>query len=396
MTDLVRYEAARKALAEAKNTDEVMQIHDFSRQMEAAGRVAKNHDLEADAAEIRLRAERRLGQLIRKQKETVGLNQGGRPRKKPVPPEEQVSEKPKLAEGGISRKLSSRAQRSADVDDKAFELIVADHRDRIIAESDRVTDAIVRESEKKKKRESRIDSVAGGGRVDDLLELVKRGIKFGCIYADPPWQFRTYSERGKGRNADQHYETMSFDDLKALPVAELASENCLLLMWMVDWAPREAIELMEAWGFTHKTTAFTWTKPNHLGLGYWTRANPEQCWLGTKGKPERLSKGVRQWINEPVGEHSAKPKIHKSHIEALVGGPYLELFGRDLVEGWTVWGNQAEWKVPEKKMIGNTPTKLIVDSPPSKAIVEKPPSEIELIRRRMEEDLAIPEFLIRR
>src|SRR5262245_5894498 len=97
--ELVRYEAARKALAEACSVDEVRNIHDVARQMAAAARVAKNRDLEANAFELRVRAERRLGEMIAAQKATVGLNVGGRPKTGTIA--EPVFKPGTLAEAGI-------------------------------------------------------------------------------------------------------------------------------------------------------------------------------------------------------------------------------------------------------------------------------------------------------
>lgn len=79
-----------------------------------------------------------------------------------------------------------------------------------------------------------------------------------------------------------------------------------------------------------------------MSMGYWTRKQTEQCWLFTRGKPKRLSKGVRQVIRDPRREHSRKPDEQYARIEALVGGPYLELFARQQRPGWTSWGNQVE------------------------------------------------------
>ena len=156
--------------------------------------------------------------------------------------------------------------------------------------------------------------------------------KYGAIYADPPWAFRNWSEKGTGRNAISHYDCMSFEDLKRLPVADMAADNCALFLWATDPLLPRAFELITAWGFTYKTVGFYWVKKNEAsdgfftGLGYWTRANPEQCLLATRGKPARRAKDVRRLIVEPRREHSRKPDQVRERIERLVDGPYLELF----------------------------------------------------------------------
>ena len=187
---------------------------------------------------------------------------------------------------------------------------------------------------------------------DDLVGLADAGAKFGTIYADPPWSFRVYSGKGKSRSAERHYDTMSLDDMKnpaILPVERLAADDCALFMWAVMPQLPEAMELIQAWGFEYKTCAFTWVKtyPGRplslaVGMGYWTRSNAELCLLATRGKPKRLNKDVQQIIMSARGAHSAKPEIAAERIERLVGGPYLEMFGRWERKGWTVWGNGIE------------------------------------------------------
>jgi N6-adenosine-specific RNA methylase IME4 len=172
--------------------------------------------------------------------------------------------------------------------------------------------------------------------------------KYKLIYADPPWRFVTYSEEGEQKSATQHYDCMNIEDIYSLPVNDIADENCILLMWAVDPMLPEALKTIKRWGFTYKTIGFTWAKENKkslgffMGLGYWTRSNPEMCLLATKGKPKRLDRGVRQLVVSPVREHSRKPEQMYSHIEKLAEGPYVELFARNKRPGWDSWGNQTE------------------------------------------------------
>lgn len=84
--------------------------------------------------------------------------------------------------------------------------------------------------------------------------------KYSIIYADPPWQYRTYSKKGQGRSAESHYPTMSIEDLKALPVSQLADKDCALFLWITFPCLQEALELIQAWGFSYKTVAFVWVK----------------------------------------------------------------------------------------------------------------------------------------
>ena len=178
------------------------------------------------------------------------------------------------------------------------------------------------------------------------MKLKTWNSKYKVIYADPPWHFRSYSKKGEGRNATQHYNCMSISEICNLPVGDLSDDNCTLLMWAVDPMLPEALEVIKAWGFKYKTVGFTWAKQNKndlgmfTGLGYWTRANPEMCLLATKGKPKRISKSVRQLVIDKRQEHSRKPDVIYDRIEQLLDGPYVELFARRERTGWDSWGNQ--------------------------------------------------------
>jgi N6-adenosine-specific RNA methylase IME4 len=93
-----------------------------------------------------------------------------------------------------------------------------------------------------------------------------------------------------------------------------------------------------------------------MGQGYWTRANPEDCWLATRGHPKRLHADVRQFITAPVAEHSRKPDEIYERIERLVDGPYLELYARRDRPGWMTWGNELPFVLAEdtvaQKLVG--------------------------------------------
>ena len=183
---------------------------------------------------------------------------------------------------------------------------------------------------------------------------------YGVILADPPWTFATYSRKGKGRSAEAHYDCMSLAGIKALPVAHWAAPDCALFLWATDPALPQALEVIDAWGFTYRTVAFTWAKTTKdgagfpIGCGYWTRANPEQCLLATRGKPQRLSRSVPQLILAPRREHSRKPDEVYGRIETLVSGPYLELFGRVRRAGWNSWGNEVEIGPAKRRWASNS------------------------------------------
>jgi N6-adenosine-specific RNA methylase IME4 len=176
-----------------------------------------------------------------------------------------------------------------------------------------------------------------------------RPFAYPVILADPPWPFENYSAKGEGRNPNRHYETMSIDQIKALPVGHLAADNAALFLWVTDPLLDKGLEVLKHWGFRYATVAFTWAKRTrkdtgwHISTGYYTRANPETCLLGMNGRMGRPnSRAVRQLIVEPVREHSRKPDRIHSDIERMYDGPYVELFARQRRPGWDCWGNQVD------------------------------------------------------
>lgn len=171
------------------------------------------------------------------------------------------------------------------------------------------------------------------------------GKQYDIIYADPPWSFRTWSDKGKGRSAEKHYNTMTKTDIQQLQVP--SSDNCVLFLWVTSPCLIEGIELCKAWGFEYKTVGFIWIKTNKKapslfwGMGYWTRANAEYCLIATKGKPKRINAGVHQVVMSPVRKHSQKPDEVRDRIVKLVGDlPRIELFARETSEGWDSWGDE--------------------------------------------------------
>jgi N6-adenosine-specific RNA methylase IME4 len=234
-------------------------------------------------------------------------------------------------------------QKLARIDHEVFEAQVADEAQR---QHKNLVRNIVREDEARRRQERRASIIEHGCTVDDLVALAASGKRFPVIYVDPPYHFVNWSPTRTISSPDFHYETSAIDQIKQLPVAALAADDATLLLWGTWPLLPAALDLIRAWGFTYKTVAFVWVKQNpsgdglHTGMGYWTRSNSEYCLLATKGAPKRLAPDVHQIILAPVGEHSAKPEEVRRRIERLLGGPYLELYTRNPVDGWTCWGNE--------------------------------------------------------
>lgn len=181
--------------------------------------------------------------------------------------------------------------------------------------------------------------LTGGDVVDDLATLIRDGRKFRAILADPPWQiYRTVGKRGA---SDPYYPPMTMAEIAALPVPKVATDTAFLFLWCPAALLKDALDVMEAWGFAYKTNAI-WEKDKEFGTGFYYRMQHEHLMLGVRSKtPGHFrDKAISSVINAPRGEHSEKPpKVH-SLIERACAGPYLELFGRRHVLGWTVIGNQ--------------------------------------------------------
>jgi N6-adenosine-specific RNA methylase IME4 len=191
---------------------------------------------------------------------------------------------------------------------------------------------------------------------------------YGVISADPPWQIKTWSDRGKGRAAEAYYDTMDLNTTKGLPVGTWAKSDAVLLLWAHNSMLPEALEVMTAWGFTYKARGFTWVKtypekddlfpqpPRYVvGLGKWTRLSTELCLLGTRGKPRRLNADVRELIVAPRRAHSQKPDEAYELIERLAEGPYLELFASRQTPhrpGWQRWFGKDP--APERRWTSNS------------------------------------------
>lgn len=168
---------------------------------------------------------------------------------------------------------------------------------------------------------------------------------YSVIYADPPWRYRNSAGQGVAEN---HYNTMSIDEIKALPVGELAAKDCVLFLWITCPMLNEVWPVLDAWGFQYKTVAFVWVKVNRkdyslfTGLGWWTRSNAELCLLATRGHPRRVDSTVHQVVLSRIERHSKKPEEVRRRIEQLMGDvPRVELFARQRAPGWDVWGDHV-------------------------------------------------------
>src|SRR5262245_54996033 len=184
-------------------------------------------------------------------------------------------------------------------------------------------------------------------RNQDLLAGLPRGY-FGAVLADPPWKYVTYSERGQRRSASRHYKVMMFEEIATLPVRDLSARDSWLFLWVPGPHLPFGLQLIERWGFRYSGKAFAWAKQNpsgvgwHMGTGFTTRKNTEDCLLGRRGRPPIKAHDVRELIVSPRRKHSQKPDEQYERIERLVDGPYVELFARQRRPGWVAWGDEVD------------------------------------------------------
>lgn len=143
---------------------------------------------------------------------------------------------------------------------------------------------------------------------------------------------------------------MTLENIKNLPVSQIADETSVLLMWVTFPMLQEGLEVMKAWGFKYKTLGFSWIKTNKngtpfFGIGYYAKSNCEVCLMGVKGKAHSLviSNKISSVIIHNRTKHSEKPSIVRDKIVELFGDiPRVELFARTKTKGWDVWGNEVK------------------------------------------------------
>lgn len=362
MTLLIQYDAARRALAEAKSVDEVISIRNEMEHVKLYGKQVKDRTLIAEASEIQVRAERRLGEILLEAEKT-GLIRPGRPRKNPTETEGFT-----LKEAGIDHKTSAKAQKTASISERAFEAMVTQMRERIAAGAPIVIDRETSAQDKQQRRASR----------EQVLGAIQNALpdkKYGVILADPEWDRTVYSRTtGMDRHAANQYPVSSDDTIKSRDVASIAAADCVCGLWCTD--PHRGIDVLRAWGFEPKSY-FTWVKdivdldvPPDIrarlqignrrilmvigppGTGFWNRDRDELLLIGTLGKPPCPAQGLQgesTWFaprpRDAKGKiiHSAKPECSFEWIERHFPSlPKIELNRRGPPrEGWDAWGNES-------------------------------------------------------
>jgi N6-adenosine-specific RNA methylase IME4 len=166
---------------------------------------------------------------------------------------------------------------------------------------------------------------------------------FRVVYADPAWSFKDRLP-GVKRGAAKHYRVISQSEIMRFPLPPIAAD-AWLFMWRVHTHQREALQVIEAWGFKY-ASEMVWVKTAkngrpRMGMGHTIRQSHEVCIVARRGRPEQLSRGVGSVILAPRHLHSVKPAEMYDRIEQFAPGPYVELFARSRRPGWESIGDEV-------------------------------------------------------
>ena len=238
-----------------------------------------------------------------------------------------------LSRNGVSGKpgaVQYRCEKLAAVPVEDFEGYIAKTHDNGRTAS---SDEVFRRVTKTVTRAARVDAI------NDKNAALPNKV-YSVIYADPPWRY--HNVLSEDRRIENHYPTMSLDDICDLPVAGTAANDSLLYLWATVAELPGALRVMEAWGFDYKSHA-VWVKPS-IGIGFWFRSQHELLLLGTRGSMPTPIEALRHSsvFESPTGAHSEKPRIVRDWIDSAYGDfPRIELFAREGSGGWDVWGNQS-------------------------------------------------------
>jgi N6-adenosine-specific RNA methylase IME4 len=337
---MLAVEKARKILAECVRVDEAKSIRDkaaalvtYQRQQKA-GEEAQN-----DAAEIKLRAERRIGELLiqmAEEGERATAGDRGRPKKSGHDGRSSVERAPTYKELEIPDRSARRWQEIARVPAAKFEEHIRETRAKPGAE---ITSAgIRRDLVTEVRRSDRVAKIVESARQGKAGPL-PRGEKFAVIYADPAWE---YEQSGGNGAAAGHYPTMPIEKIRALEVPTICTDAAICFLWATNPLLPEALSVLAAWDFAYKGN-FAAVK-DRIGTGFWVRGKHELLLFGVRGDFPTPPTDARPESVFPfeVGKHSEKPSIAASIIERMYPElPRVELFARSVRRGWSRWGLEA-------------------------------------------------------
>ena len=327
---LIKYEAARQAVIECASVDEAKDIRDKALALEAYAKQAKDEEMYQKFMEIRLRAERKAGELLKEMPKA----KAGRPVELIGTQEVPINNKtPTLFDIGITKNQSSYWQKLADIQEDEFNEVFQEALEKEVP-----VKQVIRDKVKKQIRAQKIERVIEISKSNAPLSGIP---KCAVIYCDPPWEYEHV--KTENRAIENHYPTMKLQDIKSMDINSISLDDSVMFMWATSPKLSEAMDVIKSWGFNYRTCA-VWDK-GIIGMGYYFRQQHELLLVATKGSlpvPEPANR-PSSVFNEKRGEHSAKPKAFYSIIESMYPElPKVELFCRSPVDGWFVWGNQSD------------------------------------------------------
>lgn len=349
MTLLVRYDAACAMLAEAVTADELKTLHVDLRGIEAAARMAKNFELEVKCVTLRTRAELRLGEMLEEGERTgIIAKRGAQPSPKSSKGSDaEPLQRATIAEIGLSKKLSARCRTLNGIGQRAVDMMLARFERESHAQQRTAKDVLAsQERDDLQARRRDLEQV-----LSDASANLKSGRKFANIYADPATRFVS----GFGnRSIENHYVTMTTEQLCALPVAERALNHARLFVWSTVPQLANTFKIAAAWGFLDYSSHMIWDKtspdhPDEGGTGHVFINQHELLLYFKRGSPAGPTRGTQPLsiYRERKTEHSRKPGYFRRMITEFTDGQdVLELFARvdpahPLPPNFTAWGNQA-------------------------------------------------------
>jgi len=315
-TSLILWDKMKSAIAECHSADEVAQLRNQAEAYRYALKQAKESpEVIKKAEEIKLRAERRAGELLKDDTNIVkGSNQMSKG----------TTSKKTLSEIGVTRDQSSKWQKIADIPEDKFEIY--------IEVQDALTTAGVLNFKKNLDRQERVETT----------ETPRLEGKYRIIYADPPWKYGS-DYQDKFGHARSHYSTMDQSELCDLPVKDICMPNCVLFLWVTSPKLPEGLEILQSWGFDYKTS-FVWDKVKH-NYGNYNSVRHEFLLIGGKGSSTPDVKKLYDSVVsiERTNRHSEKPEYFRNLIDELYPtGDRIELFARKEIAGWKLWGYGIE------------------------------------------------------
>lgn len=295
-----------------------------------------------EIAEAVLDAEVRIGELMAATPKAQGARTDIEPRDTAVTKLKTEALK-QAGFTGSDEKIRQMAHRFETL--AAHPEIVAQAKAEARENDDIVTRSLVLEKVKQKQQEEREEHreeqrQTNAKKVETLSTPLEAAGLFQTIVIDPPWDWGDEGDVNQFGRAKPDYTTMPIEDIERLPIGRIADENCHLYLWVTNRSLPKAFRLIEAWGFRY-ITCLTWVKPS-IGMGNYFRGSTEQVLFCVKGSQPLKRHDVGTHFTAPRGaRHSSKPEEFYKLVESCSYAPYIDVFGRNGREGWSVWGENG-------------------------------------------------------